>query len=126
MTRTVVIVEDSESCATPLEIALAGISGVEVLMLSNARDALEIFCNRDGDIAALVTDLHLPFMDGFELIEEVRRDKRYSGMPILFVTADTDPATPARVQRLGANAYFPKPYSPAEIRQKLENLLHGP
>lgn len=126
MARTVVIVEDSESCATPLEIALAEISGVEVLMLSNARDALEIFCNRDGDIAALVTDLHLPFMDGFELIKEVRRDKRYSGMPILVVTADTDPATPARVQRLGANACFPKPYSPAEIRQKLENLLHGP
>ena len=69
-------------------------------MLSNARDALEIFCNRARDIAALVTDLHLPLMDGFELIEEVRRDKRYSGMPILVVTADTDPTTPDRVRRL--------------------------
>jgi len=125
MARTVLIVEDSESSATPLEIALAEISGIEVLMLSNARDALDIFCNRARDIAALVTDLHLPLMDGFELIEEVRRDKRYSGMPILVVTADTDPTTPDRVRRLGANACFPKPYSPAEIRQKLENLLHG-
>jgi DNA-binding NarL/FixJ family response regulator len=46
-------------------------------------------------------------------------------MPIIVVSADTDPATPERVVALGAEAFFPKPFSPALVRRKLEQLLNG-
>ena len=39
----------------------------------------------------MVTDLNMPRMDGFELIRRVRADQRLSGMPIIVVSADTDP-----------------------------------
>ena len=63
--------------------------------------------------------------DGFELIERVRRDGKHAATPIVVVSADTDPATPDRIAQLGVSAFFPKPFSPAELRRKLEQILDG-
>jgi CheY-like chemotaxis protein len=121
--RTVLIVEDAESCATTLEIALLAIPHIQVRVASTAGQALELLMSAGGAICALVTDLNLPSMDGFELIERVRSNSQTARLPIVVVSGDTDPRTPERIHRLGANAYFGKPYSPAQVRQKVEQLL---
>jgi CheY-like chemotaxis protein len=72
----------------------------------------------------MVTDLHMPGMDGFELIERVRADQRYTELPIIVISGCTDPGTPGRVVELGANAFFEKPYSPVRVRATLEHLLN--
>jgi two-component system chemotaxis response regulator CheY len=120
--RTVLIVEDAESCATTLEIALLSIPHIIVRVAPTARQALEMLAAGNG-ICAVVTDLNLPLMDGFELIERVRSDSRTARLPIVVISGDSDPHTPERLHRLGANAYFGKPYSPAQVRQKVEQLL---
>ena len=121
--RKVVIVEDTDTCAATLEIAFLAIPDITVISVSSARQALEIL--RNGPVSALVTDLHMPRMDGFELIEKVRADSRYARLPVIVVSGDTDPRTPDRISRLGVDAYFSKPYSPAEVREKLEHLLNA-
>ena len=122
--RSVLIVEDSENSAAMLEIALQGIPGTSVLTTNCAIEALRILDN-GNQIRALVTDLNMPRMDGFELIQHVRSNRKLSGMPIIVVSADTDPATPDRIAALGVQAFFPKPFSPALVRRKLEQLLDG-
>ena len=121
--RTVLIVEDAESCATTLEFALLGIPHTHVRVAPTARQALELLTSATSGISALVTDLNLPSMDGFELIERIRSDSRTARLPIIVVSGDSDPRTPARIHQLGADAYFGKPYSPAQVRQKVEQLL---
>ena len=121
--RKIVIVEDTDTCAATLEIAFLAIPDVTVVAVSSARQALEIL--RNGPVSALVTDLHMPRMDGFELIEKVRADSRFASLPVIVVSGDTDPRTPERVSRMGVNAFFSKPYSPAEVREKLEYLLNA-
>jgi len=121
--RTVLIVEDAESCATTLEIALLAIPHIHIRVTPTARQALELLASAGGKISALVTDLNMPAMDGFELIERVRADSRTARLPIVVISGDSDPQTPARLYRLGADAYFGKPYSPAQVRQKVEQLL---
>jgi CheY-like chemotaxis protein len=121
----VLIVEDSENSAAMLEIAFLGIPGVSVLMAPSAAEALRILDGRPGAVRVMVTDLNMPRMDGYELIRRVRADPGLSGMPIIVVSADTDPATPERIAALGVEAFFPKPYSPALVRRKLEQLLDG-
>jgi CheY-like chemotaxis protein len=125
MLQTVFIVEDSEGAATPLEVALQTIIGVRVQLFSSARDALTTLGSTPDQVGALVTDLNLPSMDGFELIKRIREDQRYTTLPIIVVSGDTQPETLERLIRLGADAYYPKPYSPTEIRQKLESLLNA-
>jgi len=126
MPRTVLIVEDVEQYASTLEIALATIPGVEVALARSGREALDFLDSRDpAELAALLTDLHMPVMDGFELIEQVRADPRYRYLPIVVISGDADPATPDRLLRMGADAYFPKPYSPGAVRRKVEDLVNA-
>src|SRR6478736_6456212 len=106
--RSVLIVEDSEQSAGPLEIALLGIPGMSVLMASSALEALRMLNSDGASVQAIVTDLNMPRMDGFELIRRVRSDRRLCGTPIIVVSADTDPATPDRVARMGVSAFFSK------------------
>lgn len=124
MLRTLLVVEDTDH-VMPLAIALSALQGFAVRVLTNGREALELIRSDSFDLAALVTDLHLPYVDGFELIEAVRRDGRYAELPIVVISGDAHPDTPARVEALGADAFFPKPYSPLAIRHSLEVLLHA-
>ncbi len=124
MVRTVLIVEDTDYCVTLLEVALLSMPGLELKVASTAREALSLLDCEDGSIAALVTDLNMPHMDGFDLIALVRSLPRHRRLPILVISGDTDLNTPGRLRSLGADAYLQKPYSPAELRQTLGRLLN--
>jgi CheY-like chemotaxis protein len=123
--RSVLIVDDSENAAATLEIALLKIPGLSVTMASSGLEALRILGRPGPAVRAIVTDLNMPSMDGYELIRRLRGDDRYSGTPIVVVSACTDPATPQRLAQMGVSAFFSKPYSPAEVRRKLEQILDG-
>jgi CheY-like chemotaxis protein len=123
--RAVLVVEDSENSAAMLEIALFGIPGVAVLLTASAAEAMRILNAGEPHVQVIITDLNMPGMDGFELIRRVRADGRLSNLPIIVVSADTDPATPSRIAGMGVDAFFPKPFSPAQVRRKLEQLLDG-
>ena len=122
MARTVLIVEDSDTSADTLEIALLSVPGVSITHAATGRKAWQLIQNQG--VAAIITDLHMPHMDGFELIERVRAAGGAAHLPIIVISGDSDPKTPERVRRLGADAYFAKPYSPAAVRETLERLLH--
>ena len=121
--RSVLIVEDAETCASTLEIIFSSIQDLKILTVASAEQAWELLESRAEDIRAIVTDLHMPGMDGFELIERVRSTQRHWALPIVVITGSTDPDVPERLRRRGVNAVFAKPYSPAVVREKLEQLL---
>lgn len=123
MSRTVLIVDDNDCFSAALEVALLGIPELDVCTVGSAHAALGKLAE-DPSVAALITDLHMPRIDGFELITRVRSDSRHERLPIMVISGDSDRTTPDRVRRLGANAYFSKPYSPQAVRHTLEQLLH--
>ena len=123
MPCTVLIVDDAEQCAETLELALFGLPGVDVVAAESAEAALRLMVEQR--ICAFITDLHLPRMSGFDLIRQVRARPGYARVPILVISGDSDPGTPARIRALGADAFFPKPYSPSAVRKKLEMLLNA-
>src|SRR3984893_5274690 len=104
MKRLVLIVEDAESCRDTLEVALMELPGLAVQSVTSGEEALQWLAGHE--VCALVTDLHLPRMDGYELIEAVRLQPRRLAMPILVISGDSDPTMPARVTRVGGGAYF--------------------
>ena len=124
-TRSVLIVEDSENSAATMEMALLGIPGVSVLLAASGLEALRIMDEAGSAVQAIVTDLNMPRMDGFELIRRIRENGRTSAVPIVVVSADTDPDTPERVAQMKVDAFFAKPFSPAQVRRKLEQLLNA-
>ena len=123
--RNVLIVEDSENSAATMEMALLGIPGLSILRAPSGLEALRILQQPGAAVQAIITDLNMPRMDGFELIRQVRQDGRMRGVPIIVVSADTDPGTPDRIAQMKVDAFFAKPFSPAQVRRKLEQLLHA-
>ena len=122
--EVVLIVEDDDNVA-PLEIALASLGNLNIVILADGRDAIDFLRTATAKIAAIITDLHLPRVDGFELVKTIREDKRYAAVPVVVISGDSHPEIPERARLLGANAFFPKPYSPAEVRRAIMGLLHA-
>lgn len=118
------IVDDSDQLAATLEVALSGYPGLAVLRAKDGQEALEILESRP-DVRALVTDLQMPRMDGFELIGRIRADGRLGRLPIIAVSGCTDPRTPARARQIGADAFFGKPFSPAGLCERLARLIES-
>ncbi len=124
--RMILIVDDNLSSADTMELALMDLDGIETSSVTNGERAWRLIRDFDGGrLAAVITDLHMPAMDGFELIARIRSDARYAHLPILVVSATTDPGAPQRVRDLGANAFIAKPWSPVKLRRRLEQLLYG-
>jgi CheY-like chemotaxis protein len=127
MSKLVLIVEDSEACAETLQIALELIPGVEVRSIHSSSAAIAILNESSREIAAIVTDLNLAHSvargDGLDLIRHVRAEPRFAELPILLISGDSDPLLSERALAHGADAFFPKPYSPSAVRKKLEQLL---
>jgi CheY-like chemotaxis protein len=120
---TILMVEDESYCVSAMEVAFDGDSEPRLAHTSTAEEALRILDTTE--IAAVITDIHLPSMDGFELISRLRNQPRFAHLPIVVTSGDPDPESPERALSLGANAYFLKPYSPSAIRRKVKELIHA-
>lgn len=123
--KAVLIVEDAETCAATLEILFSAIPGLKILTAASVEQAWELLEGCSENIRAIVTDLHMPGLDGFDLIDRVRAHQRHRVLPIVVITGSTDPDVPLRLRRCGVQAVFAKPYSPASVREKLEQLLES-
>jgi CheY-like chemotaxis protein len=106
-----------------LEVALSSIEGHVVRTAATGERALDLLSAHQT--AIVVTDLHLPGLSGFDLIRAIRSAPEHERMAIVVTSGDADPRTPEVVRMLGADAFFPKPYSPVELRRTLEKLIHA-
>jgi CheY-like chemotaxis protein len=123
MLRTILIVDDTHTCGDTLALALAALPEFDVRTVTSAQEALRLI--EKVALAAVVTDLHMPRIDGYELIQRLRAEPRFAAVPIVVISGDSDLETPGRLRRLGADAFFAKPFSPNAVRQTLEQLLYA-
>lgn len=122
MAITVLIADDADWSAITLEVLVLTMPGATVVRVANGQDALAVMSRQD--VSAIITDLCMPEMDGFELIERARTLQVEPPIPIVLVTADGSPEARAKAQQLDANSFFVNPYSPAAVRHALETLLN--
>lgn len=103
--RSVLLVEDSEIVRDMLEGLLRGF-GHRVIEAANGRDALAHLEKDRPDV--VITDLEMPVMDGFELIERVRATPQVADLPIVVLSSRGSAADKQRAGELGADAYLVK------------------
>ena len=113
----ILIVED-ESAIADLEKDYLELSGIEVLIESDATSGLERALAEDFDL--FILDLMLPGIDGFEICKEIREKKN---TPILMVSAMKDDIDKIRGLGLGADDYVTKPFSPSELVARVKAHL---
>jgi two-component system sensor histidine kinase/response regulator len=120
-TAKILLVDDLEVNLLALEALLRG-DGVELLLASSAREALELLLVHE--VALALVDVQMPEMDGFELAELMRGAERTRHVPIIFVTAGT--RARSRVFQgydSGAVDFLFKPIEPWLLKQKADVFL---
>jgi len=120
MPRTVLIIDD-ERDANDILAALVQARGFQPVQIFTGGSALDAVGTHDPDLILL--DLMLPDLDGYSICEQLKRDRRTNLAPIIMVTALNDPGHQARGVRVGANAYLPKPFTPAELFAAMDRAL---
>jgi putative two-component system response regulator len=117
-----ILVVDDDSNARVLQAAIIASAGHQVAEASSAEEALEML--ESGSYDLLVSDVMMLRMDGIELARKVRRDGRFSDMPIILVTALEDRETRIRCLEV-ADAAMVKPMDREELRVQIGSLLRG-
>jgi EAL domain-containing protein (putative c-di-GMP-specific phosphodiesterase class I)/CheY-like chemotaxis protein len=101
----------------------------EVLTAEDGQEALAILDEAQEDIALVLTDIRMPIMDGTELIRQMKRIRRYSGIPIM-VIADSGmydlhgtSKSEAEYLNLGVNDFIMRPYHPQVIKNRVKGAI---
>lgn len=119
-TARVLVAEDDEISATILLHRLEK-EGLTVVRYDNGREAYEAALEEVPDLVVL--DIKMPGMDGFEVLERLRRTPAYVEVPIILLTSMGSEADVVRGFSLGADDYVLKPFSPVELSARVWRLL---
>ena len=112
MNRTIMTVDDSPSMRALLRHAL-GAEGYQVAEAEDGVQALERIGEAAPDL--VITDINMPRMDGFGLIEKMRADPAWNGLPILVLSTEFSEEKKQRARAAGATGWIVKPFDPVKL-----------
>jgi CheY-like chemotaxis protein len=119
----VLLVDDNRDFLDAMISLLETTENYRILQAGNGNEALAQLANEVPDL--MITDISMPAMNGFELIEQVRKDARLDSLRIVLLTANNASEQIRRGRELGVTDYIIKPFIPGEFLDKLAKLLEG-
>lgn len=119
----ILIVEDIATQAFRLQHSLAQHFG-KVTVAGNGAEALPLIKAEPPTL--VISDIDMPEMDGCELCRRIKDDKRFADIPVILITALTDPAEAIRGLQCGASGFLTKPYEEGHLLARIQFLLANP
>ncbi|HWA88314.1 MAG TPA: HAMP domain-containing protein, partial [Opitutus sp.] len=120
--RKVLVVDDDARNIFALTTMLEN-HEMNVVSATNGRQAIELLQN-EPDISAVLMDIMMPEMDGYETMREIRRDQRFGALPILALTAKAMKGDRDKCLAAGASDYIAKPVNTNELLSLLRVWLY--
>jgi DNA-binding response OmpR family regulator len=135
---TLLIVEDNPDMRSFLEGILS--PHYRIITASNGVKALQILTGESADLSVataapadrlpptahlIITDLMMPEMDGFTLIQHLKSNVAWQDIPVIALTARARLEDKLSVLRFGVDDYLTKPFDTEELLVRVENLLHN-
>lgn len=119
MPYNILIVDDSKSMRQILRkiLVVSGFRMGECLEAGNGEEALSVLERNWVDL--ILSDIHMPVMDGFGLLRALREHEDWSDLPVVLVTTESNEDRIQEALSLGARGYIRKPFKPEEIRAHL-------
>lgn len=121
MAQCVLIVDDSEVNRRLLTKYLE--HEYDLLYAKHGEEALAQVTQRGAAISAILLDLMMPVMDGFEVLKALRANPLWAGIPVIVSSTLSDGETRARVTALGARHFLPKPFEQARAVETLQSAI---
>lgn len=120
MGQRILVIEDSAVIRRLIEVCLRA-ADLEIVMREDGPRGLEAVTSEAPDL--LVLDIGLPGMDGWQVLEAIRRDPATRELPVVVLTAHAEEESRRRADEGGADAFVTKPFQPNSFRQIVLDLV---
>ncbi len=121
--QLILLVEDNPELSTYLTAVLS--PPLPVLKAANGQAALDLLAGLPQLPSLIISDIMMPVMDGFQLLETLKAHPTYRTIPVVMLTARADMTDKLRALRLGVDDYLLKPFDEAELMARVTNLLRN-
>lgn len=119
--KRILTVDDSASMRALLLHALRG-EGFIVEQAVDGQEALEWLASNEVDL--VITDINMPRLDGFGLIEQLRETARHADRPILVLTTESSDEKKRRARDAGATGWIVKPFDAEKLAAAVRRVTH--
>ena len=119
---TILLVEDNRDLQMYIQHIL---ERYKVITADNGRRALDILETTTESIDLIISDLMMPIMNGFELIEQLKNDDKYRHLPMIMLTGKASVKTELKALRIGIDDYMLKPFKEELLIARIQNLLEN-
>jgi DNA-binding response OmpR family regulator len=118
--RTVLVADDDEDILQLVSFRLER-AGYNVITAPDGQAALAAAREHKPDLAVL--DVMMPGMNGYEVTRAIRADQATAAIPVILLTARVQEADVSRGFEAGADDYLRKPFSPQELRSRVQAII---
>ena len=116
----ILTVDDSASIRQAIKIALSA-EGFTVAEATNGAEGLRKASQTRFSL--VITDLNMPVMDGLTMIRELRKVPGLTGLPILFLSTESDAGVKQQAKDAGATGWVTKPFQPDQLVRVVKKVL---
>jgi len=120
MSKTILIVDDSNSVRSVVGIALRG-AGYEVIEACDGKDALSKMTGQK--IHLIVSDVNMPNMDGITFVKALKKLPAYKFTPVCMLTTEAEKSKMEEGKAAGAKAWIIKPFQPPKLLDVVSKLI---
>ena len=120
MKKRILAVDDFPSVRQMVKLTLTG-AGYDIVEAGDGAEGLSKA--RSSTLDMVVTDLNMPVMNGLGLIRELRKLPAYRGVPILFLTTESDPEMKQQAKAAGATGWITKPFQQDQLVAIVRKVL---
>jgi CheY-like chemotaxis protein len=116
-----VLVADDKATSRELIRTVLETAGYDICEASDGIEALRFARETEPDL--IILDLHMPGVDGFGVVKELRREEKFAATPIMALTASAMQGDRERALAAGFDSYVSKPIPLTTLREEVERLL---
>ncbi len=120
MSDKVLVIDDEKDLLRIVSYSLQK-WGYEAITANNGQEGLEKIAAEKPDLILL--DAAMPVMNGFELLQQIRSNPDWKDIPVIMLTAQSDPKTITSAAAFGIMDYVTKPFDPIELREKIASAM---
>ena len=120
--KKILVIEDDANIRESL-VELLEMKSFELISAENGTEGLKLAQDNLPDL--IVCDVMMPGMNGYEVVEAIRKDSRMKNLPLIFLSAKAMEADIDYGKKLGANSYLTKPFRAQDLFSVVDELLNN-
>ena len=118
----VIIADDSRMVRSIIEKVIISL-GYGLFQAVHGGEVIDILEKMDVEVGLILMDWNMPTMDGFQALVQIKKDRRFSSIPVIMLTSESDDNKIKMAYAAGAAGYVKKPFTRDELIENMQQVL---